>query len=88
MPLGVIAGAIAALYFATKAKAASPLPGLANLNGKVTDAKTGNPIVGATVNLNGLSVPTDIGGNYAFMDLTPGAYSGSCLASGYDTGYF
>lgn len=82
----VIAGAL--IYALTKPVRAAPLPGLANLYGRITDSETGNPIAGALVTLNGMSVYTDSGGNYAFIDLELGSYSGSASKAGYETGYF
>ena len=87
-PLGIVVGAIVALYYAIKAEAAPPLPGLANLNGKITDAETGNPIADVLVTLDGMSDYTDSGGNYAFTDLVPRGYSGSASKDSYETGYF
>jgi len=88
--VGVAAGLGALIYVATRAKAAPPPPppGRANLYGKVTDAITGNPIGGALVTLNGLSVYTNSGGNYSFLDIATGEYSGSVSKEGYETAYF
>ena len=88
LPLGMVAGAIAVLYFVTKAEAAPPIPGLANLSGRITDAETGYPVEGVLVTLNGMQVRTDSGGNYVFTGLEPRGYSGSASKYGYDTGYF
>lgn len=87
---GLVLGAAGALLYALTARAAPPPPeeGLANLYGKVTDAETGEPIEGVLVSLNGFGVLTDSGGNYAFTDLTPDAYSGSASKDGYETAYF
>jgi len=90
--LGIAAIVTTAIIFATRpAKAVvppEPEPGLANLYGKVTNAQTGGAVPGALVTLDGLSVTTDSGGNYAFLDLTPGSYSGSASKSGYEPAYF
>ncbi len=65
-----------------------PPPGKANLSGKVTHAQSGNPIAGVLVTLDSMSVSTDSGGNYAFLELEPGSYSGSASKENYETFYF
>jgi len=81
---------LAAYLLTRKVEAAPPPPppGLANLYGKVTNAQTGNPIAGVLVTLDGMSVYTDSGGNYTFLELEPGSYSGSASKAGYETKYF
>lgn len=74
--------------FAKAAPPPPPPPGLANLYGKVTDAQTGNPVAGVLLALNGMTVLTDSGGNYTFLELEPGSYSGSASKAGYETKYF
>jgi hypothetical protein len=63
----------------------SPLPG--SISGKVTDRSTGLGISGATVAFTIGSVTTsaitDANGNYAFANVTEGAYSLTASASGY-----
>jgi len=87
--VGTVAGLGAIIYLATRVEAKPPPPpGRANLYGKVTDAITGNPIGGALVTLNGLSVYTNSGGNYSFLDIATGEYSGSVSKEGYETAYF
>jgi len=53
------------LYYATLPPPPPP-PGPATITGKVTDAKTGAPIAGATVNLDGLTYITGPDGTYSF----------------------
>jgi len=73
--VGGIMAAIAALILATRAKAAPPPPpDKANLYGVVTDASTGNAILGVLVTLNGMTTYTDGNGNYAFTNLDIGGY--------------
>ena len=88
--LGVVAGVGAALYFATRARAAppEPEPGKANLYGRVSNAETEQPVQGVVVSLDGLEDITDSGGNYRFNNLEPGPYSGAAAKSGYETEYF
>jgi len=83
--LGVAAVATTAIILATrKAKAAPPpSPGLANLYGKVTDADTGKAISGVLVVLDGMETSTNSGGNYSFLDVTPGGYSVTFSKEGY-----
>ena len=76
------------IKFAKAAPPPPPPPGKANLSGKVTSAQTGNPIAGVLVTLDSMSVSTDSGGNYTFLELEPGSYSGSASKAGYDTKYF
>ena len=82
---GAAIGTGLALYFITRAEAAPPPPpGLANLYGKVTDAKTGQPIPGVLVSLNGLEDYTNSQGNYVFADLEPGEYVLQFFKEGYE----
>lgn len=66
----------------------TPPPGRANLYGKVTDAVTGNPLLGVLVTLNGLEVYTDAGGNYIFEDLDPGEYVLQFSKENYETAIY
>lgn len=50
-------------------------PGVANLYGNVTSAKTGNPIGDVLVTLNGIQTTTSVNGNYSFADLETGEYT-------------
>jgi hypothetical protein len=56
------------------------------LRGRVTDASTGLPIYNATVTISelGLSKKTDGEGKYAFIYITPGTYTVTASATGYD----
>lgn len=65
-----------------------PPPGLANLYGKVTDAVTGNAIANVLVNLNGTTIYTDGGGNYALLNVQPGSYSLTFQKEGYQTAVY
>jgi TonB-dependent siderophore receptor len=55
------------------------------VSGRVTDARTGQPIVGASVVLAGTSwhATTDDGGHYRLADVTPGTYTLSASRIGY-----
>ena len=70
-------GAGAAIYFATRAEAAPPLPPVdkATLWGVVTDADTGNPINGIKASLNSWLQTTGTNGRYEFPEVDPGTYS-------------
>ena len=83
---GAAIGIGALLYFLTRVEAAPPPPppGLANLYGKVTNAKTGQPIPGVLVSLNGLEDYTNSQGNYIFADLEPGEYVLQFFKEGYE----
>ncbi len=87
---GAVAAAAVALWFATRAQAAPPppTPGLANLYGKVTDADTGSPLAGVLVALDGMQAYTDSGGNYAFIEMEPGAYVLQFSKEGYETAIY
>ena len=57
----------------------------ASLFGYVTDAETGAPIVGATVQLSGgYAAITNSQGYYQILDIIPGSYSGQVTAAGYE----
>ncbi|MBA7687737.1 hypothetical protein ES703_96204 [subsurface metagenome] len=81
---GAAVGIGALLYFLTRAKPPPP-PGAATLYGIVTDAETGNPILGVLVTLNGGSTYTDGTGAYAFADIAPGEYVLQFSKEGYET---
>ena len=59
-----------------------------SIAGTVTDAQTGQPIVGVTVNDGGsnTSLPTDSAGNYVIESEPAGNYTASVTAPGYVTG--
>ncbi len=69
----------------------SVAPGFAQTTGKiagtVTDAKTGEKLVGVTVVVQGttLGAATDINGYYAVLNLTPGTYTLKASMVGYAT---
>jgi outer membrane receptor protein involved in Fe transport len=53
--------------------------------GRITDEKTGEPVIGANVILTGTSTgsSTDIEGNFLITNISPGSYSVSLSAVGY-----
>ncbi len=55
------------------------------ISGKVTDATTGEPLPGATVQLVGTSIgaATDLKGNYVIPDVRPGSYTLKASYVGY-----
>ena len=57
------------------------------ISGKVTDAQTGEPLIGANVLVNGTSLgaATDAEGYYMILNLPPGVYTLQALYIGYDT---
>ena len=58
----------------------------ASLGGRVTDAVTGTPVVGATVSVQGTSVTTSSTGHYGFNpQLTPGRHQVTVSHPGYVT---
>lgn len=73
---------------AFQAVSQSPVCGLGNLSGAVSDSTTGNPIPGALVHAVGLLdriVTTDSSGNYS-MQLCEGSYDVAATAFGYMPG--
>ena len=82
---GIATAAAVGLYALARAAPSPPLPGLANLYGKVTDAVTGEAIPGVLVTLDGMQIYTDSGGNYSFTDLEPGEYVLQFSKDGYGT---
>lgn len=86
---GVLTGILALIFALTRrAKAAPPpppLPGLANLYGKVTDAQTGAVLPGVLVSLDGMQAYTDGGGNYVLSEIEPGGYVATFSKEGYQT---
>ncbi len=63
------------------------VPDYGSLEGIVTDATSGNPVVGATVSIDGETRTTNNDGVYKF-NLDPGAYLVEIEAYGYATGSF
>ncbi len=87
--VGVGVAAVAGVILLTAGKKPPPpLPGLANLHGRVTDADTGVPLTGVLIALNGLSAFTDSDGLYEFTDLEPGSYVVEFSKEGYLTEVF
>jgi protocatechuate 3,4-dioxygenase beta subunit len=74
-------------YFAMRPKAAPDRPPDAlrpgHLNGRITDERTGKPIVGASVSVLGRTIVTDRTGNYAVTDLPRGKHQVSVTSRGY-----
>ena len=60
----------------------TPLPGV--IAGTVTDASTGDPISGANVTANGVSVSTGADGSYS-IELAPGNYTVTVSKDGYES---
>ncbi|RKX20767.1 MAG: hypothetical protein DRP35_05520 [Candidatus Zixiibacteriota bacterium] len=60
----------------------------AQIQGKVTDAKTGDPIPGANIFLEGTTIGgiTDFDGNYIIANILPGVYTVSCSFISYKSG--
>lgn len=59
--------------------------GVGKLSGKVTDADTKEPLIGANVVIlnTGLGAATDLEGNYFILNITPGTYSVKVSYVGY-----
>ena len=70
-----ILGGIGLLFLLLKRGHAKPLPGKANLYGKVTDAETGQPIEAIEVTFNEYAAISDQSGYYAINNIEPGIYS-------------
>ena len=54
-----------------------------SIAGKVFDAKTNNPITGATMTVGSKSTNTDTGGNYTLSDIFVGPQNITASANGY-----
>jgi len=61
----------------------TPTPTTGHITGIVTDASTGNPVVGANVTANGHSVLTGADGSYT-LELQHGTYTITASADGYE----
>ena len=59
----------------------APLNG--TISGTVTESSTGDPVSGANVTANGVSVSTDTDGSYS-IELAPGTYNVTVSADGYE----
>lgn len=61
----------------TPANNSSPAMGKSSLNGKVVDNKTGEALVGVTVQIEGTEYKayTDLDGNFTFNNINPGNYN-------------
>ncbi len=59
-------------------------PKISTLYGRITDATAGSAVAGATVTLGSYSAVSDAG-NYEIVGITPGTYSGTCVATGFYT---
>lgn len=66
----------------------APKPLTVTVNGNVTDAVTGETLVGVKVELEGTSkkVYTDFDGNFSFEDVAPGEYNISASYISYEKG--
>ena len=54
------------------------------LVGKVTDSRTGAPVAGGTIQIQGRSAAIDTAGNFSLSDLTPGHYVLTILVPNHD----
>ncbi len=78
--LVLIAISINSVSFATgetPANNSSPAMAKSSLNGKVVDNKTGEALVGVTVQIEGTEYKayTDLDGNFTFNNINPGNYN-------------
>lgn len=62
-----------------------PQPGMANLNGIVTDSQTSQPIDSVLVAVDGNSDLSDGSGYFELFNLIPGTYSITFSKDGYET---
>jgi len=79
LTLMIIVLAAVVIYYVTLPRPVGP----ATITGKVTDAKTGAPILGATVKLNGLAYITGPDGTYS-LKVTVGDYKLTVTMTGYE----
>lgn len=86
IPIGLGLGLVVSLAALAWAAPPTPPPGRANLYGKVIDAITGEPIADVLINLDGIQVYSDAGGNYIFTDVEPESYVISFTKGGYIMG--
>jgi len=71
--VGAVGAIIILILMARRAEAAPPEPGLASVDGLITD-HLGNPINQALVKLDGLTTLTDSSGHFSFSNIEPGLY--------------
>ena len=62
-----------------------PPPGKGNLYGTVKNSKSGAPIAGVFIELDGMSTQTDSTGYYEFIDQEIGSYNISFSKEGYES---
>ncbi len=76
---------IVLITFITGIMVGQSVASTSNIEGKVTDAKTGEPLLGANVMLIGTSMgaATDANGNYIIHNVSPGSYTLSATYIGY-----
>ena len=79
----LVASLLGTVYYYATLPPPPPPPGPATITGKVTDAKTGLPIVGATVTLDGLKYITGPEGTYSFS-VKVGKYTVAVSMAGYE----
>lgn len=88
--IGAGLGALGVILLVRRPKAVPPppLPGYANLYGKVTNAVTGKAISGALVAVDNTTTFTDSNGNYILANIPVGAYTAIFTKDGYETAVF
>jgi hypothetical protein len=76
----VLAVGVSLLYAGTTGK----------ITGRITDAATGEPLVGATIVIKGttMGAAADIAGNYVILGVPPGAYTVAVSMVGYQRAEF
>ncbi len=62
----------------------TPTPAPASITGRITDARTGDPVQGATVSIDGVSSISDVNGNYD-QTVQVGKHNLSVSMQGYET---
>lgn len=79
----VITAAATSAYFITRPKPAPP-PGPATVTGKIIDAKTGDPLAGVEVTVDGYSTSTGTDGTFTIL-LKVGDYTLTVSKKGYES---